>query len=66
MRTFGLTPDYVIHDLSYANLILYGASQPVYRRPEENKDTDGMQNIYDMEIDGDDPAMKDVIAALLG
>ena len=68
IRTFGLQPDYVLHDLSYANLILYGASQPTYHKKRGEGDADGKASAIgrDTEINGDDPANRQLIDALLG
>lgn len=70
IRTFGLQPDYVLHDLSYANLILYGASQPTYHKRGERGEGEagGKASAIgrDTEINGDDPANRQLIDALLG
>lgn len=69
IRTFGLQPEYVLHDLSYANLILYGASQPTYhKRGGEREEAAGKASAIgrDTEINGDDPANRQLIDSLLG
>lgn len=68
IRTFGLQPEYVLHDLSYANLILYGASQPTYHKGRGEGDAGGKASAIgrDTEINGDDPANRQLIDSLLG
>lgn len=51
VKAFNLTIDYVLYDLSYVNLMLYGASLPSYKGPK-NKNVDGQNHKV---INGDDP-----------
>lgn len=48
-KAFNLPFDYVLYDLSYANLTLYGASLPTYKSPKDSKAGDNEV------INGDDP-----------
>lgn len=52
MKAFNLPIDYVLYDLSYANLTLYGASLPSYKNA---KDKEGSKHGDDEVINGDDP-----------
>lgn len=52
--------DYVLHDLSYANMTLYGASLPTYKSPDSGKAEGGKDEI----INGDDPASQAAIDRL--
>ena len=47
MKAFSLPVEYVLHEMSYSNLILYGASLPTYRSPEDRKGSG--------DIDASDP-----------
>ena len=51
VKAFNLTIDYVLYDLSYVNLMLYGASLPSYKGPK-GKNREGQNNKV---INGDDP-----------
>lgn len=51
VKAFNLTIDYVLYDLSYVNLMLYGASLPSYKGPKD-KNGDGQNHKV---INGDDP-----------
>lgn len=51
VKAFNLTIDYVLYDLSYVNLVLYGASLPSYKGPK-GKNGEGQNNKV---INGDDP-----------
>ncbi len=48
VKAFNLPLQFVLYDLSYANLVLYGASLPSYKKPKDNT---GQGEI----INGDDP-----------
>lgn len=59
-KTFGLTFDYVLHEISYANCILYGASLPTYeskKKDEKKKDEE--------VIKADDPSNKERVSKLI-
>lgn len=51
-KAFNLPFEYVLYDMSYANMILYGASLPSYKSP---KGKDGNKAVEDEVINGDDP-----------
>ncbi len=55
VKGFNLPIDYVLYDMSYVNLIMYGAVLPSYHSQTEKKDDDKKQE----EIKADDPAMKE-------
>lgn len=61
VKAFNLPIEYVLYDLSYANLTLYSASLPSYKSP---KDKDKKQCNHD-EIDAGDPKNKDKVRAFL-
>ncbi len=47
-RIFETTPDYVLYDISYANLIMYGAAVPSF---DDEKEDDG----WDEKLNWDNP-----------
>lgn len=59
MKTYGLTPDYVLYDLSYANVMLYNAVIPEYRSRSRNK-TGRKGRRDDVVINADDPRNRDI------
>lgn len=59
MKAFNLPIDYVLYDISYANLMLYGASLPTYQPNKEKGKED-----KDEVINGDDPNSIDKIIAM--
>lgn len=59
VKAFNLPVEYVLYDLSYANLTLYSASLPSYKSPKDKK-----QGKHD-EIDAGDPKNKDKVRAFL-
>lgn len=59
MKTYGLTPDYVLYDLSYANVMLYNAVIPEYRSRSRNK-TGRKGRMDDVVINADDPRNRDI------
>lgn len=62
VKAFNLTPDYVLHEMSYANMLLYSASLPTYRKPKtEDKKTRQQHET----IDAGDPRNKDKVRAFL-
>lgn len=54
-KTFGLTFDYVLHEISYANCILYGASLPTYESKKKDEEV----------IKADDPRNKERVSKLI-
>ena len=51
VKAFNLSIEYVLYDMSYANMLLYSASLPSYRKPtDQNK-----KGNDDEIINGDDP-----------
>lgn len=56
-KSLGLTIDYVLHEMSYANLNLYSASLPTYRKP----DKDGRRGGKEQTIRADDPKNRDLV-----
>lgn len=59
VKCFNLPIDYVLYDISYANLNLYGAVIPSYRGKKE----DGKSG--QEEINADDPKNRDKIRQVL-
>lgn len=59
VKTYGLTPDYVLYEMSYANLMLYSAVIPEYR--SKTKGGQGRKGKKDdMVINADDPRNRDI------
>lgn len=61
-KTFGLTPEYVLHEMSYANMLLYSASLPAYRKPKTEDKKTGKQH---ETIDAGDPRNKNRVREFL-
>ena len=61
IKAFNFPIDYVLYELSYANMMLYSASLPTYRKPK-NKDKTGQRQ---ETIDAGDPRNKDKVRAFL-
>jgi hypothetical protein len=58
MKAFNLPPEYVLYDLSYANILLYSAVLPSYDTDrEKSKDSD--------TIRADDPENKEKVRKIL-
>ncbi|HBC22163.1 MAG TPA: hypothetical protein DC009_08920 [Porphyromonadaceae bacterium] len=57
MKAFNLPIEYVLHEMSYSNLILYGASLPTYR---SHGDREGGE-----DIDASDPGNADKVRAFI-
>lgn len=58
MKAFNLPPEYVLYDLSYANILLYCAVLPSYDTDrEKSKDSD--------TIRADDPENKEKVRKIL-
>ncbi len=55
VKAFNLSIDYILYEMSYANMRLYSASLPIFRKP---KDQSGKGKGDDRVINGDDPAMQ--------
>lgn len=55
-KSYNLTFDYVIHELSYENLMMYSAVLPTYESPKDkNKEV----------VDADDPANREKLRAII-
>lgn len=61
-KAFGLSIEYVLYEMSYANLILYGATLPSYNKKKDNK---GRKTNDDETINADDPRNNERIIALI-
>lgn len=59
-KAYGLTPDYVLYEMSYANCIMYSAVLPSYKR-KGNGQGGGEQD----RIDVDDPRNRDKVKRFL-
>lgn len=57
MKAFNLPIEYVLHEMTYANLILYGASLPTYRSRKDREDGE--------DIDASDPENADKVRAFI-
>lgn len=53
-KAYNLTFDYILYEMSFANVRLYNAVLPSYSTQKDNKDSDKILN-------GDDPCNKDAI-----
>lgn len=60
VKAYNLTPDYVLHKMSYVNLVMFNAVLPSYNR-KKDKTTDKPQNV----IKADDPRNKDKVRQFL-
>ena len=61
-KAFGLPIEYVLYEMSYANLILYGASLPTYSsKNDKNKSRSQDEEI----IKADNPRNNDRVQAFL-
>lgn len=59
VKTYGLTPDYVLYEMSYANVMLYSAVIPEYRsKAKGGQRRKGKKD--DMVINADDPRNRDI------
>jgi hypothetical protein len=55
-KNYSLTPDYVLHEMSYANMILYSSVIPSYddlKKSRDKKQEDGPK--YDERLDANNP-----------
>ena len=57
VKAFNLPIDYVLYEMSYANMTLYGASLPSYKSPKAKKEGG------EKTIDAGDPNNKDKVRA---
>lgn len=62
MKAYNLPIDYVLYDMSYVNMIMYGAVLPSYR---SHKDGDKVSNTGQDIIRADDPANRDRVRRFL-
>lgn len=53
-KAYNLTFDYILYEMSFANVRLYNAVLPSYSTQKDNKDSDKILN-------GDDPRNKDAV-----
>lgn len=65
-KALGLHIDYVLYDMSYANMQLYSASLPTYRKPDKDKaDGGGEGKAKEPVINGDDPSNNDFLRKII-
>lgn len=57
VKTFGVSFDYALYEMSYANSVLYSASLPSYIPKEENGNAGRKGEV----IDADDPANENLV-----
>lgn len=62
MKAFNLPLDYVLYDMSYANMIMYGAVLPSYKSSKKNETGKAVGN---EKINADDPRNKDKVRSIL-
>lgn len=61
VKTFNVTIDYALYDISYANMLLYMSTIPDYHM---KTDKDGKKKNQE-HIDADDPANRDKVNKIL-
>lgn len=57
--------EYVLYEMSYANLILYGATLPSYKKKKDGKGGKGGKGNDEETISADDPRNNERIIALI-
>lgn len=60
VKGFGVDFEYALHGISYANMVLMGATLPSYGGKKEEKDKNGNDIIR-----ADDPKNKDLVKAVI-
>lgn len=62
VKAFGVSFEYALNEISYANMILYGATLPSYGdiKKDKKKDKNG-----DEIIRADDPKNKELVKAII-
>lgn len=63
VKAFGVTFEYALNEVSYANMVLYGATLPSYgdlKDGKQKKDKDGNDIIR-----ADDPKNKELVKAII-
>ncbi len=65
VKALGLTVDYVLHEMSYANLHLYSASLPTYTPKKRNDKHRGSDSGDDRVIKADDPRNRHLVRQVL-
>lgn len=63
-KAFGLSIEYVLYEMSYANLIMYGATLPSYHKKKEGKGK-GDKGNGEETISADDPRNNERLMALI-
>lgn len=61
VKGFNLPLEYVLYDMSYANMIMYGAVLPSYKKPKDGKKESKEEEI----INASDPRNRDKVHAIL-
>jgi len=64
MKAFNLTPDYVLYEMSYVNVIMYGATLPVYDSKRKDRRGGGSSSGQEV-IKADDPANRARVRQLI-
>ena len=59
-KSYCLTPDYVLYEMSYVNVLMYGAVLPSYKSYKKEK-TNETNNHH--VVKADDPRNKDILKA---
>ncbi len=61
VKGYNLTIDYVLYEMSYANMIMYGSVLPSYN----NKDKGADNNNDNEVINADDPKNRDKVRSIM-
>lgn len=62
VKAFGCSFDYVLHEISYANVILYSATLPSYDNARKDKKEAGTK---ENPIKADDPKNRDLVLSII-
>ncbi len=56
-KSYCLTPDYVLYEMSYVNVLMYGAVLPSYKSNKKEKLKENNHHV----VKADDPRNKDIL-----
>lgn len=65
VKTFGVTFDYALNGISFANVIMYDRVLPAYI-PKDRNGSGGETGTRDNPIRADDPKNRDMVKAIIG
>ena len=66
VKTFGVSFEYALYEISFANLLLYSSTLPSYELDKEGKKGNGKKRGKGEVVNGDDPKNKDLVKAIIG